>query len=119
MTRSWWTLVMCCDLYGVNRQLLRSYLDAAEAERVRAELYGAESRFVAAWRDQPSLVKAIRDSVGRLDPFGYSDYVSAATRELWEADMALCQAFRDILVFADSVGVDLLVEGIADNETGG
>jgi hypothetical protein len=105
---SWWTLVWCCDLCLVNEHLAQRHPDPTDAQQARVELYGAGSRFVAAWRDANTVTAAIRQTVGHADPFGYSDYVDAASPDLWAADMALRQAYRDIRAFGSMTGVDVV-----------
>lgn len=109
---SWWTLVLCCDLCRVNDHLVRQYPDPDDADEVRAKLYGAGSQFVTAWRDLNAVTLAIRQTVGHADPFGYSDYVDAASPELWEADRALRQAYREIRTFGAQTGVDIVGDPI-------
>lgn len=113
---SWWTLALCCDLCGVNEQLVRQHPDPAEADAMRAEIYGPQSSFVTAWRDLPSVMAAIRQTVGHADPFGYADYVEAVSTELWSADITLRQAYRAVRSFAASAGLDLLGEPLRDAE---
>jgi hypothetical protein len=111
---SWWTLMTFCGLKQVNAEIQRRYPEPADAERVRADLYGAQSRFVGAWRDPDALRAAVEAAVGEFDPWGCSAYVRLATREQWDADIALRRALRDILAFAKSAGLDPFAEAVAD-----
>lgn len=112
----WWTLALCSDLFLLNEHLADRYRNPAEAERVRAQLYGSNSRFVSAWRDLSTVSTAIRQTVGSADPFGYSDYVDAASADLWAADLALRNAYWELRAFGARAGIDVVVDPIDPNQ---
>jgi hypothetical protein len=111
----WWTLVLCSDLFLLNEHLANRYQDPADAEKVRIQLYGSGSRFIAAWRDVKTVSAAIRQTVGSADPFGYSDYVDASSSELWSADLALRNAYHELRAFGVKTGVDVVGDPIDPN----
>jgi ParB family protein of integrating conjugative element (PFGI_1 class) len=112
---SWWTLALCSDLFLLNEHLASRFRNPAEAEKLRMQLYGSGSRFVAAWRDLNTVATAIRQTVGNAEPFGYSDYVDAASPELWTADLALRNAYRELRAFGTQTGIDVVGDPIDPN----
>jgi hypothetical protein len=111
----WWTLALCSDLFLLNEHLASRFHNPAEAEKLRIQLYGSSSRFVAAWRDLNTVAAAIRQTVGNAEPFGYSDYVDAASPELWAADLALRNAYRELRAFGTQTGIDVVGDPIDPN----
>jgi ParB family protein of integrating conjugative element (PFGI_1 class) len=111
----WWTLALCSDLFLLNEHLASRFRNPADAEKLRIQLYGSNSRFVMAWRDLNSVASAIRQTVGNADPFGYSDYVDAASAELWAADLALRHAYRELRAFGTRTGIDVVGDPIDPN----
>lgn len=104
---SFWTLAQCCDLFAfVERRILDRHDTLAEREHACAACFGAQSGFVRAWRDDGSAQEAVDDTVGNADAYGYGDYVDAATHELWAADLALRQAYRELRMFMRRAGID-------------
>ena len=111
----WWTLALCSDLFLLNEHLANRFRNPAEAEKLRIQLYGSGSRFVAAWRDLNTVATAIRQTVGNAELFGYSDYVDAASPELWAADLALRNAHRELRAFGARTGIDVVGDPIDPN----
>jgi ParB family protein of integrating conjugative element (PFGI_1 class) len=111
----WWTLALCSDLFLLNEHLANRFRSPVEAEKLRIQLYGGGSRFVAAWRDLNTVATAIRQSVGNAELFGYSDYIDAASPELWAADLALRNAHRELRAFGAKTGIDVVGDPIDPN----
>jgi ParB family protein of integrating conjugative element (PFGI_1 class) len=109
---SFWTLAQCCDLFSfVERRILDRHDSVGERERACVACFGAHSGFVRAWRDEGSAQEVVDETVGNADAYGYGDYVDAATDELWAADLALRQAYRELRVALRRAGVDSWSEG--------
>ncbi|MFP5305926.1 MAG: ParB family protein [Gammaproteobacteria bacterium] len=109
---SFWTLAQCCDLFTfVERRILDRHDSVGDRERACAACFGTQSRFVRAWRDEGSAQEVVDETVGNADAYGYGDYVDAATDELWAADLALRQAYRELRTALRRAGVDSWSEG--------
>ena len=103
-----WTLAQCCDLFGLIERRILDRFDTREArERACVALFGAGSGFVRAWSDEGAAQQVVDETVGNADAYGYCDYVDAASAELWAADLALRQAYRDLRLFVREAGMDL------------
>ncbi|MDT0498606.1 hypothetical protein RM530_14745 [Algiphilus sp. W345] len=107
-----WTLAQCCDLFGLIERRILDRFDTREArERACVALFGAGSGFVRAWRDEGAAQQVVDETVGNADAYGYCDYVDAASAELWAADLALRQAYRDLRLFVREAGMALWANG--------
>ncbi len=103
-----WTLAQCCDLFSFIERRILDRFDTREArERACVALFGAGSGFVRAWSDEGVAQQVVDETVGNADAYGYCDYVDAAGAELWAADLALRQAYRDLRLFVREAGIDL------------
>jgi ParB family protein of integrating conjugative element (PFGI_1 class) len=112
---SFWTLAQCCDLFAfVERMILAGHSAISERERACAEYFGPQSGFVKAWCDEGSAQQIVDETVGNADAYGYSDYVDAASPDLWAADVALRQAFRNLRMLAARAGIDVWNEAATD-----
>lgn len=112
---SFWTLAQCCDLFAfVERMILAGHSAISERERACAEYFGPQSGFVKAWRDEGSAQQIVDETVGNADAYGYSDYVDAASPDLWAADVALRQAFRNLRMLVARASIDVWNEAVTD-----
>lgn len=112
---SFWTLAQCCDLFAfVEHMILDRHATITERERACAEYFGPQSGFIKAWCDEGSAQQIVDETVGNADAYGYSDYVDAASPDLWAADVALRQAFRNLRMLAARAGIDVWNEAVTD-----
>lgn|GEM_PF-360092 len=103
-----WTLAQCCDLFGLIERRILDRFDTREArEHACVALFGPGSGFVRAWSDEGAAQQVVDETIGNADAYGYCDYVDAASAELWAADLALRQAYRDLRLFVRESGIDL------------
>ena len=103
-----WTLAQCCDLFGLIERRILDRFDTREArEQACIALFGPGSGFVRAWSDEGAAQQVVDETVGNADAYGYCDYVDAADAELWAADLALRQAYRDLRLFVREAGMAL------------
>ncbi|MEC9356531.1 MAG: ParB family protein [Pseudomonadota bacterium] len=103
-----WTLAQCCDLFGFIERRILDRFDTREArEQACVALFGPGSGFVRAWSDEGAAQQVVDETIGNADAYGYCDYVDTASPELWAADLALRQAYRDLRLFVREAGIDL------------
>lgn len=103
-----WTLAQCCDLFSfIERRILDRFHTREAREQACVALFGAGSGFVRAWSDEGAAQQVVDETIGNADAYGYCDYVDAASAELWAADLALRQAYRDLRLFVREAGIDL------------
>jgi hypothetical protein len=109
----WYELTRCCDLLPIADHIERLYGGDADAkQRVFAELFGANPRYLKAWASPEACLEAIADAVGILDLQQFSFYAERVGDEAWQAGMRMVQAYRDLKSYAYHEGIDLMQDDL-------
>lgn len=105
----WYELTRCCDLLPIAGHIERLYGQDPEAkQRVFAELFGSNPRYLNAWTSPDAFLDAIADSVGIMDLQQFSFYAERVNDEAWQAGTRMVQAYRDLKSYAYDAGIDLM-----------
>lgn len=111
----WYELTRCCDLLPIAGHIEQQYgRDPAVKERVFAELFGANPRYLKAWASPDAFLDAISDSVGIMDLQQFSFYAERVDDNTWHAGMRLLQAYRDLKAYASERRIDLMQDPLGD-----
>jgi len=112
----WYELTRCCDLLPIAGHIERLYgQDPAAKERVFAELFGPNPRYLQAWASPDTFLEALSESVGIMDLQQFSFYAEGVDDDTWQAGMRLLQAYRDLKSFAVGARIDLMQDNPASD----
>ncbi len=112
----WYELTRCCDLLPIAGHIERLYgEDAAAKERVFAELFGSNPRYLKAWISPDAFLEALSESVGVMDFQQFSFYAESVDEETWQSGVRLVQAYRDLKIYAATARIDLMQDQNAVN----
>ncbi|MDE0853873.1 MAG: hypothetical protein OSA97_05565 [Nevskia sp.] len=113
----WYELTRCCDLLSIADHVERLYGHDPDAkQRVFAELFGSNPRYLGAWASPDACLDAIAEAVGILDLQQFAFYAERIGDETWEAGIRLAQAYRDLKSYAYQEGIDLMQDELGSLE---
>lgn len=111
----WYELTRCCDLLPIADHIEQLYGHDPDAkQRVFAELFGSNPRYLSAWASPDACLDAIAEAVGILDLQQFAFYAERINDETWGAGVRLAQAYRDLKSYAYKEGIDLMQDDLGE-----